>query len=139
MAKGSIFEQVRFETKFYEDQNGIQRTIPRLRGRFGVNHYLRQGEHPIFKASNTSYYTEVMFKFAPKDFSDDHFDILRQSVYYSAGITKNLNFLVAIIAQMQLRNNGHQFDVYYGPTLALKWNFQHVDRDTFDMVSNDID
>ncbi len=139
MPKGSLFEQVRFETKFFEDQNGIQRTIPRLRGRFGVNHYLRQKEDPIFKSSNISYYTEIMFKFPSKDYAAERFDILRQSVYYSAGITKNLNFLAGIIAQMQLRSNGHQFDVYYGPTLALKWNFKHVERDTFDMVSNDID
>lgn len=139
LPKGSLFEQVRFETKFFEDQNGIQRTIPRLRGRFGVNHYLRQGENPIFKSANISYYTEVMFKFPSKDYAENRFDILRQSVYYSAGVTKNLHVLAGIIAQMQLRSNGHQFDVYYGPTLALKWNFKHVTRDTFDMVSNDID
>jgi hypothetical protein len=139
MPKGSIFEQVRFETKFFDDKNGIKRTIPRIRGRFGVNHYLNQGENPIFQSHNISYYTEVMFKFAPKDYAKDHFDILRQSVYYSAGLTKNLTVLTGIIAQMQLRSSGTQFDVYYGPTVALKWNFQPKVRETFDMVSNDVD
>lgn len=139
MPKGSLFEQVRFETKFFDDKNGIKRTIPRLRARFGVNHYLNQGDNPIFRSHNISYYTEIMFKFAPKDYAKDRFDILRQSVYYSAGLTKNLTVLTGIIAQMQLRSNGSQFDVYYGPTVALKWNFQPKIRETFDMVSNDVD
>ncbi|MFC5625509.1 hypothetical protein [Algoriphagus winogradskyi] len=100
---------------------------------------MNQGENPIFQSHNISYYTEVMFKFAPKDYAKDHFDILRQSVYYSAGLTKNLTVLTGIIAQMQLRSSGTQFDVYYGPTVALKWNFQPKVRETFDMVSNDVD
>lgn len=139
MVKGSLFEQVRFETKFFDDKNGIKRTIPRLRGRFGVNHYLKQKENPIFTSQNISYYTEIMFKFPSKDYAENRFDILRQSVYYSAGLTKNLTVLTGIIAQMQLRSNGSQFDVYYGPTVALKWNFQPKIRETFDMVSNDVD
>ncbi len=138
MVKGSLFEQVRFETKFFDDKNGIKRTIPRLRGRFGVNHYLKQKENPIFTSQNISYYTEIMFKFPSKDYAENRFDILRQSVYYSAGLTKNLTMLTGIIAQMQLRTNGSHFDVYYGPTVALKWNFQPKVRETFDMVSNDV-
>ena len=139
MPKGSLFEQVRFETKFFEDQNGIKRTIPRLRGRFGVNHFLRQKENPIFKSSNISYYTEVMFKFPDKSYAKSRFDIFRQSIYYSAGVTDNLHVLVGVLGQLQLRSNDRQFDVYWGPTLALKWNFQKKDRDTFDMISTDLD
>ena len=135
MPRGSVFEQIRFETKFFDDQNGIKRTIPRLRGRVGVNHYLPQKENPIFTSQNISYYTEIMFKFPSKDYAEERFDIFRQSVYYSAGVTENLHVLVGILGQLQLRSNGHQFDVYWGPTLAFKWNFQHKERETFDMVS----
>lgn len=134
LPKGSMFEQVRFETKFFEDQNGVHRTIPRLRGRFGVNHFLPQKANPIFKSQNISYYTEIMFKFPSKDYAEERFDIFRESVYYSAGLTKNLNMLAGIIAQLQLRTNGKQFDVYYGPTVALKWNFRPKERETFDQV-----
>jgi len=134
MPKGSLFEQVRFETKFFEDSKGIKRTIPRLRARFGVNHFLAQRENPIFKSHNISYYTEIMFKFPSKEYAENRFDIFRQSIYYSAGLTENLHVLVGYLAQIQLRTNGSQFDVYYGPTLALKWNFQGKERETFDMV-----
>lgn len=135
MPKGSMFEQIRFETKFFDDKDGIHRTIPRLRGRFGVNHFLRQrANHPIFKSSNISYYTEIMFKFPSKDYASSRFDIFRESVYYSAGVTTNLNFLVGIIAQIQQSTSGTKFDVYYGPTLALKWNFNPKQRETFDSV-----
>lgn len=139
MPKGSIFEQIRFETKFFDDQNGVHRTIPRLRARVGVNHFLRQKENPVFTSTNISYYTEIMFKFAPKDYADEHFDIFRQSVYYSAGLTKNLNMLLGIIGQIQLRTNGTQFDVYFGPTAALKWNFKPKERETFDSIDGGAD
>ncbi|WP_268033826.1 hypothetical protein [Algoriphagus sp. PAP.12] len=80
-----------------------------------------------------------MFKFPSKDYAKSRFDIFRQSVYYSATVTDNLTVLTGIIAQMQLRTNGTQLDVYYGPTIALKWNFKPKVRETFDMISNDID
>lgn len=138
MPKGSIFEQVRFETKFFDDRNGIHRTVPRLRGRFGVNHSLRQQKiKPLFKAPNISYYTELMLKFAPKDYAEEHFDIFRQSVYYTAGLNKNLSFLLGIIGQLQLRSNGDQFDVYYGPVMSLKWNFIPKKREAFDNVDRE--
>lgn len=139
MPRGSLFEQVRFETKFFDDKDGIARTIPRLRGRFGVNHFLPHRENPIFKTHNLSYYTEIMFKFPDKEYAKSRFDIFRQSVYYSATVSENLTVLTGIIAQMQLRTSGTQFDVYYGPTLALKWNFTPKQRETFDMISSDID
>ena len=64
--KFMMFEQVRFETKFFEDSKGINRAIPRLRGRIGANHFLAQHkEHPWFIAPNISYYVELMLKFAP--------------------------------------------------------------------------
>jgi len=139
LPKGSMFEQVRFETKFFDDQNGVQRTIPRLRARFGVNHFLRQKPKPGLTGHNISYYIEVMFKFPSKEYAKQRFDILRQSVYYSAGLTKNLNMLAGVIAQMQLRTNGKQFDVYWGPTVALKWNFRPRGRETFDQIDGGAD
>ena len=140
MPKGSIFEQVRFETKFFDDRNGNHQTIPRLRARFGVNHYLRQSkEKPIFLAPNIGYYTELMLKFASKDYADEHFDIFRLSVYYTAGITPNIHFLAGVIGQMQLRANGTQFDVYYGPMVSLKYSVKPKERETFDSVDGGAD
>ncbi|MDH7461899.1 DUF2490 domain-containing protein [Chitinophagaceae bacterium 26-R-25] len=140
MPKGSIFEQVRFETKFFDDRNGVHQTVPRLRARFGVNHFLRQSsEKPLFQAPNISYYTELMLKFASKDYAEEHFDIFRLSVYYSAGITPNLHFLAGIIGQMQLRTNGTQFDVYYGPMVSLKYTIKPKERETFDSVDGGAD
>ncbi len=139
LPKGSMFEQVRFETKFFEDQNGVHQTIPRLRARFGVNHFLRQGARSAIQQHNVSYYIELMLKFPSKDYAKSRFDILRQSVYYSAGLTKNLTMLAGIIGQMQLRTNGKQFDVYWGPTVALKWNFRPRGRETFDHIDGGAD
>ncbi|MEN2487093.1 DUF2490 domain-containing protein [Flavobacterium sp. B11] len=140
MPKGSLFEQVRFETKFFDDRNGNHQTIPRLRARFGVNHYLRQSkEKPIFLAPNIGYYTELMLKFASKDYADEHFDIFRLSVYYTAGITPNIHFLAGVIGQMQLRTNGTQFDVYYGPMVSLKYSVRPKERETFDSVDGGAD
>ncbi len=140
MPKGSLFEQVRFETKFFDDRNGNHQTIPRIRARFGVNHYLRQSkEKPIFLAPNIGYYTELMLKFASKDYADEHFDIFRLSVYYTAGITPNIHFLAGIIGQMQLRTNGTQFDVYYGPMVSLKYSVKPKERETFDSVDGGAD
>ncbi|WP_343585389.1 DUF2490 domain-containing protein [Flavobacterium sp.] len=140
MPKGSLFEQVRFETKFFDDRNGNHQTIPRIRARFGVNHYLRQSkEKPIFLAPNLGYYTELMLKFASKDYADEHFDIFRLSVYYTAGITPNIHFLAGVIGQMQLRTNGTQFDVYYGPMVSLKYSVKPKERETFDSVDGGAD
>ncbi|WP_286970044.1 DUF2490 domain-containing protein [Flavobacterium sp. UBA4854] len=140
MPKGSLFEQVRFETKFFDDRNGNHQTIPRIRARFGVNHYLRQSkEKPIFLAPNLGYYTELMLKFASKDYADEHFDIFRLSVYYTAGITPNIHFLAGVIGQMQLRTNGTQFDVYYGPMVSVKYSVKPKERETFDSVDGGAD
>ncbi|UWY28081.1 DUF2490 domain-containing protein [Flavobacterium sp. TR2] len=140
MPKGSLFEQLRFETKFFDDRNGNHQTIPRIRARFGVNHYLRQSkEKPIFLAPNIGYYTELMLKFASKDYAEEHFDIFRLSVYYTAGITPNIHFLAGVIGQMQLRTNGTQFDVYYGPMVSLKYSVKPKERETFDSVDGGAD
>lgn len=140
MPKGNIFEQLRFETKFFDDRNGVPQTIPRLRARFGVNHYLRQSAaKPIFLAPNIGYYTELMLKFASKDYADEKFDIFRLSVYYTAGITPNIHFLAGCIGQMQLRTNGTQFDVYYGPMFSLKYTVTPKERETFDNVDGGAD
>lgn len=140
MPKGTIFEQVRFETKFFDDRNGVHRVIPRLRARFGVNHFLRQTkEKPLFVAPNIGYYAELMLKFAPKDYANENFDIFRMSVYYTAGISKNLHFLAGVIGQMQLRTNGTQFDVYYGPVVSMKYSIRPKERETFDSVDGGAD
>lgn len=140
MPKGSIFEQVRFETKFFDDKNGVDQTIPRLRARFGVNHYLNQHrENAFFKSPNISYYAELMLKFASKDYSEQHFDIFRMSAYYSAGLNDNLHLLAGIIGQLQIHASGNAFDIYYGPIVALKWNFIRQKRETFDYISADAD
>ncbi|KRB59180.1 DUF2490 domain-containing protein [Flavobacterium sp. Root186] len=140
MPKGNIFEQVRFETKFFDDRNGIQQTIPRIRMRFGVNHFLTQRSNkPLFLAPNIGYYTELMLKFASKDYAKENFDIFRLSVYYTAGITPNVHFLAGIIGQMQLRTNGTQFDVYYGPMVSLKYTIKPKERETFDSVDGGAD
>ncbi|GAO44008.1 DUF2490 domain-containing protein [Flavihumibacter petaseus] len=140
LPKGSMFQQVRFETKFFDDREGVHQAVPRLRARFGVNHYLRQhSSKPIFKAPNISYYTELMLKFADKDYAEEHFDIFRLSVYYSAGINHNLHFLAGMIGQMQLRTNGTQFDVYYGPMISLRYSINKKERETFDNVDASAD
>ena len=140
MPKGTMFEQVRFEVKFFDDRNGVARTVPRLRARYGINHYLKQKkERPFFIAPNMSYYAELMLKFPSKEYAKERFDIFRQSVYYSAGITQNFHIMAGVIAQMQLRTNGKQFDIYYGPIMALKYNFHHKGRETFDHVDGGAD
>ena len=133
LPKGSMFEQLRFETKFFDDKNGDHQTVPRIRGRFGVNHFLRQDRpHPWFQSANISYYAELMLKFASESYAPNNFDIFKQSVYYSAGLTKNFHFLLGLFAQMQLRTNGKQFDIYYGPVFTFKWNIVPKERETFE-------
>ncbi|PZF74874.1 DUF2490 domain-containing protein [Taibaiella soli] len=140
LPKGSLFEQVRFETKFFDDRNGEPQTVPRLRARFGVNHFLAQhSKKPWFQSANISYYAELMLKFPQPDYANSHFDIFRMSVYYSAGITPNLHFLIGGIGQMQLRTNDTQFDVYYGPLLSFKYNFVRQVRETFDNIDGGAD
>lgn len=140
MPKGSIFEQVRFETKFFDDKNGVPQTIPRIRARFGVNHFLRQNkEKPLFLAPNIGYYTELMLKFPSKDYAKEKFDIFRLSAYYTAGITPNIHFLAGVIGQLQLRANGTQFDVYYGPMFSVKYSIRPKERETFDSVDGGAD
>jgi hypothetical protein len=131
ITKGSVFEQLRFETKFFEDQNGIQQTVPRIRTRVGVNHFLNQPkERPWFQTPNLSYYMELILRF-DKDYAPNHFDTFRQSVYYSAGISRSLHFQAGLIAQLQLLSNGSQFNLYYGPLLTIKYNIQPKTRETF--------
>lgn len=140
MPKGSLFQQARFETKFFDDREGVQRVIPRVRARVGFNHFLRQ-ENPRawLKSPNVSYYMELMLKFADRDYARSRFDIFRQSVYYSAGVTPNLHVLIGGIAQMQLRTNGTQFDIYYGPIFSLRYSITPKERETFDNVDGGAD
>ncbi|RPD41674.1 DUF2490 domain-containing protein [Chitinophaga barathri] len=140
MPKGSLFQQIRFETKFFDDREGIDRVIPRVRARVGFNHFLRQDNPKAWlKTPNVSYYMELMLKFADKDYAPNRFDIFRQSVYYSAGLTKNLHALAGVIAQMQLRTNGTQFDIYYGPIFSLRYSITPKERETFDNVDGGAD
>lgn len=140
LPKGSLFEQVRFETKYFDDKKGEPQTVPRIRARFGVNHFLAQhAVNPWFRAPNISYYTELMLKFPQPDYAKEHFDIFRLSVYYSAGITPNLHFLLGVISQLQLRTNGTQFDVYYGPIASLRYSIKPKPRETFDNVDGGAD
>lgn len=140
LPKGSMFEQVRFETKFFDDASGTPRTIPRLRGRFGVNHYLNQHRSkPALLSPNISYYAELMLKFPSRDYAEERFDIFRMSVYYSAGITQKFHFLAGIIGQLQLRTNGTQFDMYYGPVVSVGYSIRSKPRETFDNVDGGAD
>ena len=95
--------------------------------------------HPVFLSPNLSYFSELMLKFAPEDYAPNNFDIFREQVYYSAGITQNLHFLIGLIAQMQLHTNGTQFDIYYGPVFSFKWNITPKQRETFDDVDGGAD
>ena len=135
MPKGSLFQQVRYEQKWFDDKTGRLVTYPRLRLRFGVNHFLAQhSAHPTFVAPNISYYFELMLKFAPASYANNHFDIYRQMVYYSAGLSKRVFFLAGMLAQLQLRSNDTQFDIYFGPMILLKYNHIPKKRETFDNV-----
>jgi hypothetical protein len=135
LPKGSMFQQVRYEQKWFDDKTGKLVTYPRLRVRFGVNHFLhQQAEHPAFVAPNISYYFELMLKFAPASYAKDHFDIYRQMVYYSAGLSQRVFFMAGMLAQLQLRSNGTQFDIYYGPMILFKYNHVRKKRETFDNV-----
>ncbi len=140
MPKGSLFQQVRFETKFFDDRNGEHQTIPRVRARVGFNHFLRQHKsNALLKSPNVSYYMELMLKFADKDYAKENFDIFRQSVYYSAGLSQRIHLLAGVIAQMQLRTNGTQFDIYYGPIFSFRYSFTPRERETFDNVDGGAD
>ena len=135
LPKGSLFQQVRYEQKWFDDKTGKLVTYPRLRVRFGVNHFLAQhATRPVFTAPNISYYAELMLKFAPESYAKEHFDIYRMMVYYSAGISQRLFFLTGVMAQLQLRSNGNQFDIYYGPMIVMKYNHTRKKRETFDNV-----
>ena len=137
LPKGSMFEQVRFEERFI-NQEGVHHNYPRIRVRWGVNHYLHQGSaHPWFKAPNISYYAELFLKFAPASYSTQKYDMFRESVFYSAGLTENLHFLCGIIGQLQLNSAGTHFTCYYGPILTFKYNVTRKKRETFDAVDYD--
>lgn len=137
LPKGSLFEQIRLEERFI-DQDGVHHNYPRVRARWGVNHYLHQaGSHTFFSAPNISYYAELFLKFAPNSYSTQKFDMFRESVFYSAGLTPNLHFLLGIIGQIQLNAGGTHFTCYYGPILTFKYNVTKKKRETFDAVDND--
>jgi hypothetical protein len=74
-----------------------------------------------------------------EDYAPNDFDISREQVYYSAGITQNFHFLIGLIAQMQLHTNGTQFDIYYGHVFSFKWNIVPKQRGTFDDVDGGAD
>lgn len=136
-AKGNMFEQIRIEERFI-DQGRVHHNYPRIRARWGVNHYLHQGNnHGWFIAPNISYYAELFLKFAPESYSRQHYDMFRESVFYSAGLTQNLHFLIGIIGQLQLNAAGTNFTTYYGPIFTFKYNVAKKKRETFDAVDND--
>lgn len=135
LPKGTMFEQLRYEQQFLYDSKGIHRSIPYVRGRFGLNHYLRQGSaRPFFLAPNISYYTELSLRFAPKEYAPDAFYFLRQRLYYTAGITQNIHLLLGIEGKIQLSNSASNFTIFYGPIATLKYTVTRKLRETFDSV-----
>ncbi len=122
----SVFEQLRIETRFFEDGKGVSRSFPRVRLRLGSARQFNAGS--LLHSQAITYYSEVSIKFPPKDFAANHFDFFTQTCYYTAGISKSIAIDAGAFGQLQLKPNGKKFYMNYGPQLYLKYSIAKTNQ-----------
>jgi len=113
---GSFYEQVRGEIKNNKSDGSTDWThTPRIRLRLGQNFNVRESHQ-----QKLIVYEEIMAKY--KEHSKG-FDILRFFGGYS--YTKNLKWAITagFILQYQLNKNNTNVDVYFGPSVAVRYHF----------------
>jgi hypothetical protein len=113
---GSFYQQARGEIKNNKSHGSTDWThTPRARFRLGQNFRLK-GEHQ----QQLVVYEEIMAKYKKHS---KGFDILRFFGGYS--YTKNQKWAVTagFILQFQLNRNNTNVDVYFGPSIAVRYHF----------------
>jgi hypothetical protein len=114
---GSIYEQVRFEVRNVLNEGSSDwKSWPRFRFRFGLNFNLAESK----RRPRLSVYQELMLKIKE---NEKAYDIGRVYIGYGFNPTPKTSLSVGLIAQAALRGNGRDMDVYYGPSMALKYTF----------------
>ena len=113
---GSFYQQVRGEIKNNKSDGSNDWThTPRLRFRLGQNFNVRESHQQKLLV-----YEEIVAKY--KEHSKG-FDILRFFGGYS--YTKNAKWAITagFILQFQLNRNNTNVDVYFGPSVAMRYHF----------------
>jgi len=113
---GSFYEQVRGEVKNNKSDGSSDWThTPRFRVRLGQNFNLKEAHQ-----QKLIVYEEMMVKY--KEHSKG-FDILRFFGGYS--YTKNSKWAITagFILQYQLNKNNTNVDIYFGPSVAVRYHF----------------
>jgi len=113
---GSLYEQVRGEVKNNKSDGSTDWThTPRVRVRFGQNIKLKDEHQQMLVV-----YEEMMVKY--KEHSKG-FDILRFFGGYSYTKNPKWVFTAGLIVQFQLNKNNTNVDVYFGPSIAVRYHF----------------
>ena len=113
---GSLYEQVRGEIKNNRKDGTPGWThVPRVRLRFGQNFNVKEERQQKIVS-----YAEIMFKHQAHT---KGFDIGRVFGGYSLAFNPKLALTAGFILQWQLKSNGTDVDVYFGPSVAMRWTF----------------
>jgi len=111
---GSFYEQVRGEIKNNKVDGSDEWThTPRLRVRLGQNFNVKEGQ-------KITTYAEIMVKHKPHT---NGFDIFRVFGGYNFSVNPRITMTVGMICQWQLRSNGVDVDVYFGPSVTMRYQF----------------
>ncbi|HJZ78999.1 MAG TPA: DUF2490 domain-containing protein [Pyrinomonadaceae bacterium] len=115
---GAIYEQVRGEVKNTRKSTGEWTHVPRIRFRLGQQFKLGDSKHN----PKLQVYEEVMVKY------QEHtkgLDIVRAFAGYGWRVSEKVGATIGFIVQAQLKSNGTDFDVYFGPSFTVRFNLGH--------------
>ena len=113
---GSFYEQVRGEVKNNKSDGSTDWThTPRFRFRLGQNIKLKEDHNQTLVV-----YEEIMVKYKKHSKA---FDILRFFGGYSYTKNEKWSFTAGFITQLQLNRNNTNVDVYFGPSVGVRYHF----------------
>jgi hypothetical protein len=119
LSKGSLYEQLRFESLNFRDSHGGPQHLPRLRFRLGENLYLGEGSYRPY----LGFYEEAIVQFPEPSYSNVTFEGARFFAGYGFE-WRATGILVGFRAQGEVSTSGSTITLYYGPVISVEYNFR---------------
>jgi hypothetical protein len=114
---GSVYQQFRVELRNIRDDSGNWSHTPRFRFRVGQNFNVR-GDSP--KKFHFNSYQEILIKYqkGAKAFDSAQF-------YFGYGFNPKpaISLSMGVLTEMQLKSSGTDVDVFFGPSISVRYTF----------------
>jgi hypothetical protein len=128
---GSVYQQFRVELRNIRDETGNWSHTPRFRFRLGQNFNIR-GDSP--KKFRFNSYEEILIKYqkGSKAFDSAQF-------YFGYGFSPRhaVSLSMGVLTEMQLKSTGTDVDVFFGPSISVRYTFGQTRKNVPEPEPND--